>query len=493
MSRNGTRFIFAAWVFACLPLGVRGEDIPKHPTEIQFPPLDYKLPPASQFRQTLSNGMIVYVAEDRMLPTFDMTITVRVAAALDPPEKAGRAGLAAEQLRDGGTERLAPADFDEEIEFLAANIGSSMDDTSGTIRLSCLSKDIDAALALMNEMLRKPRYDEDRLRLAKERNIQNTKRRNDSTDSISNIEWGFQMNGEDHFSNRYPSSATINTITRDDLIAFHKRYYHPGNMMVAVAGDFDKGEMTKKLEKAFADWPVGETGPTTFPKPTFEPKAGIYMIHKPDVNQGRVTLGHKAIMRGTPDEFALQVMNSILGGGAFRSRLVAKVRSDEGLAYNVGSQFGQGVYYPGDFRCWFQSKSNSCAYATRMVLEEVKRMRDEAPSKVDVDDAVTSIVESFPQRFQTKMALLGTYVNDEYTGRDPKYWQTYVENIKKVTPQDVQRVAKTHLHPDRLVVLTVGNADDVRAGGHDKAPTLKFDEFGTITTLPLRDPDTLRR
>ena len=227
------------------------------------------------------------------------------------------------------------------------------------------------------------------------------------------------------------------------------------------------------------------------------------MIHKEDVNQGRVAIGHKGVIRGSPDEFPLQVMNGILGASRFRSRLVARVRSDEGLAYNTGSRpaparrglcrFRQGVYYAGDFQCWFQSKSNACAYATRIVLEEISRLQTEPITQEDVDATVAYYVESFPQRFQTKMQLLSIYVSDEYTGRESAYWQTYVKNLKSVTPADVQRVARKYLHPDELVILVVGDTKAVCAGGHDKAPELRFDAFGSVTELPLRDPDTLRR
>lgn len=479
---------------ACVmtPIAAAGP-IPAHPKDLTYADLDYKLPEAGQFREVLSNGMVVYIAEDRMLPTFDLTVRIRTGAAIEPAGKAGLASLVGEQMRDGGTKSLTPEELDEKIDFLAASLSGNISDTSGRASLFCLSKDIDEGLELLVEMLRYPRFDEERLRLAKDRMLQNIKRRNDSTGGISRMEWGFLMDGEEHFSNRYPSSKTIKSVTRDDLFAFHRKYIHPGNMIVAVAGDFDRADVLRRLEKVFGGWPVGETGPTTFAKPMHEPKLGVYMIHKDDVNQGRVAIGHKSIVRGGPDEFALQLMNGILGGAGFKSRLFKRVRSDEGLAYNTGSRFGQGVYYPGNFQCWFQSKSNSCAYATRIVLEEIKRLRDEPVDPELLQDVISYYTENFPQRFSTKMAILRTYVSDEYTGRDSSYWQGYVENLKSVTVQDIQRVARKYLRPDQLVILAVGDAEAITAGGHDKAPSLRFDTFGKIKRMPVRDPDTLKR
>ncbi len=467
--------------------------IPEHPGKLTYPPLNFELPPASELREVLSNGIVVYIAEDRMLPTFDLTITLRTGSAFDPEGKAGLAQLTGEQIRDGGTQDLTPEELDERVEFLAARLFSFIGTTEGASGISLLSKDIDSGLELMVGMLRYPRFDETRFRLAKERQLQNLKRRNDSTTSIESSEWGFLINGENHFSNRYATTASINAITRQDMVEFHRKYVHPANMIIAVAGDFDRSAMLKKLEKTFASWPAAEPAPTTFTAPKHTPKPGVYVINKEDVNQGRVSIGHIGVMRGTPDEFPLRVMNGILGASGFRSRLVAKVRSDEGLAYNTGSNFGQGVYYPADFRCWFQSKSNSCAYAARIVLDEIARLRTEKVSQEDVNDTVAYYVESFPQRFQSKMAVLGTYVDDEYTGRNPRYWQTYIENLKKVTPDDVLRVSQKYLQPDRLVILAVGEADAMIAGGYDKAPELGLKDLGPITRLPLRDPETMKR
>jgi predicted Zn-dependent peptidase len=492
------KFVFALWPVVFVAATVLADtpvtnQIPAHPKELVYPPLDYQVPPASQFREVLSNGMVVYIAEDHMFPTFDLTVTIRTGGAFDPPEKAGLASLTGEQLRDGGTESLSPEELDERVEFLAASLSSTTTDTEGTARLSLLAKDIDEGLGLLIDMLRRPRFDEQRLKLAKERRLQNVKRRNDSTSSIENIEWGFLMDGEDHYSSRYPSSMTINAITRQDLIAFHRKYYHPGNMILALAGDFDRTEMLDKLEQAFGDWPVGEIAPATFPKPKHEPVPGIYVVDKEEVNQGRVSIGHKSVMRGTPDEFPLFVMNAILGGSGFQSRLTGKVRSDEGLAYSVGSRYQQGVYYRGDFRCYFQSKSNACAYATKLVLDEIERLRREKVGQEELDNTLSLFAEFFPQRFPSKMAVLSTYLDDEYTGRDPGYWQTYVENLKSVTTEDVLRMAKKYLHRDQLVILVVGETGALLEGGYDKAPDLRFDQIGQVTKLPLRDPDTLTR
>ena len=143
----------AATALAAPPVA---KDIPAHPNELVYPPLDYQVPPAAQFREVLPNGLVVYIAEDRMLPTFDLTVTIRTGGAFAPPEKAGLAALTGEQLRDGGAESLTPEEMDERIEFLAASLSSRITDTRGTANLWVLSKDIDQGLELLIDVLRRP-------------------------------------------------------------------------------------------------------------------------------------------------------------------------------------------------------------------------------------------------------------------------------------------------------------------------------------------------
>jgi predicted Zn-dependent peptidase len=229
------------------------------------------------------------------------------------------------------------------------------------------------------------------------------------------------------------------------------------------------------------------------PKPNFEPVAGIYLVNKPDANQGRVSIGHLAIMRGNPDEFALDVMNGILGGADFSSRITNRVRSDEGLAYSAGSVLTSGVYYEGQFAVAFQSKSSTVAQAAQISLDEIRRIRSEKVSAEELETIKNTEIEVFPRYFATAGAIAGTFAADEFTGRDPKYWETYRDKIRAVTADDVLRVAQKYLHPDKLVMLVVGNVDEILKGSPDRPQfTLeKLWEGAKTTRIPLPDPATM--
>ena len=485
------------WLLALLllapPAPAAAQDaIPAHPRDLVFEPLDFEPPGAARHRHTLPGGGTVFVVEDHALPLVDVSVYVRTGAYLDPPGKAGLAALTGSQLRAGGTASLAAADFDEEVAFLAARIGSSIGGTLGQASLNCLTRDLDAALDLLFDMLRRPRFDPDRLDLAKSQALQAMERRNDSTRSIEGREWGRLMRGAAHFSTRPTTRASIESITRDDLLAFHERYYHPGSFIFAVSGDVTPAEILPKLSARLAGWPTAAETVPAVPAPTDDPRRGLYGVDKPDVNQGRVSIGHLGTMRDSPDRYPLIVMNDILGGGGFSSRLLTRIRSDEGLAYSAASSFGMGTYYDGLFRVAFQSRSETVARAAAIVLEEIERIRSEPVTDDELQNSIASFVETFTRNFSSAAATARLFARDEYTGRDPEYLARYRERISAVTAADVLQVARQYLHPDRLTMLVVGNLDAIEAGDPDN-PDFVLEALAgePVTRIPLPDPFTM--
>lgn len=473
--------------------GAATAGIPAHPRDLKFDVLNYSPPKPEKYRHVLSNGVVAYMVEDHDLPLINVATIVRTGRYLEPAGKEGLASLTGSQIRAGGTTTKSAEAFDEEADFLAAQITTGIGDTQGTAVLNCLSKDLDAGLALFFDLLKNPGFQADRLALAKSQTLQEMERRNDQTASIEAREWGRLMRGDRHFSTKLSTKATIDSITRENLMAFHKTYFHPGGFIFAVSGDFKTPEMIAKLEAAMRGWEASKTPVPEVPKPDYVPVAGVYTVNKPDVNQGRVSIGHPGAMRDNPDRYALSIMDDVLGGGGFTSRIVARVRSDEGLAYSAGSSFGLGVYYPGVFRAGFQSKSPTVAQAIDIVLQEIQRIRTEKVSKEELETAINQAIEVFPRFFSTAAQIANTFAEDEYTHRPAGYWDTYRDRIKAVTADDVLRVARQYLQPDKLVVLIVGNTDDIMKGHADKPDfrITKFAKDGQVRRIPLPDPLTL--
>jgi predicted Zn-dependent peptidase len=281
----------------------------------------------------------------------------------------------------------------------------------------------------------------------------------------------------------------VNSITRDDLAGFYETYFFPKNFIFALSGDFKTEEILGKLDRMLTDWPDRALELPDLPDTISGPKPGVYMVEKEDVNQSRIRVGHIGVKRDIPDEYALMVMNDILGGGGFTSRIIRRVRSDEGLAYNAGSAFARPVLYPGTFRAWFQTKHATAAFGTRLILDEIHRIRTEPCEAVIVENAKGSLVGNVVNPFSSKNAIVMTFASDDYTGRPDDYWQNFTKNMEAVTPEDVLAAAQKYLHPDRLVYLVVGDPEAVLKGSdkHDE----RYSDFGEITILPPRDPMSL--
>ncbi|HSS19901.1 MAG TPA: pitrilysin family protein [Pyrinomonadaceae bacterium] len=469
------------------------QQIPAHPRDLKYEQLVYTPPKKEQYRHVLSNGTVAYLVEDHDLPLVNISTVVRTGTYLDPTGKEGLAALTASQMRVAGTTSKTAEEFDEAADFLAANISSTMTATQAFATLNLLAKDVDQGLVLYFDMLRNPRFQDDRLTLAKSQILQNMERRNDRTDAIEGREWSRLMYGADHFSAKDSTKASIEGITREDMLAFHQRYYQPGGFIFAVSGDFNTKDMLAKLEAATKGWAVNKTPVPPVPKPTNTLVPGVYTVHKADVNQGRVSIGHTGALRDSPDSYALEIMNDILGGGDFSSRIMSRVRSDEGLAYSAGSSFGLGVYYPGTFRASFQSKNPTTSQAIDIVLEEINRVRTVKVSAEELETAKNSNIEFFPRIFATASQMASSFAGDEYTKRPADYWATYRDRIRAVTADDVLRVAQKYLHPDQLVILVVGNIDEITKGNPDKPQysLLKIAKDGQIRRIPLPDPLTL--
>ena len=469
-------------------------DIPERPEKLSFPPLTYEPPNPADFRAALKNGPVAYVVPDRELPLINISISVRVGSYLVPDGKEGLSDLTGYLLARGGTVSKTAEDMEERLAFLAAQLNSSVGDSQGSISLNLLSKDLDEGLAILREILTSPRFQDDKIALRKQQLLQAMKQRNDDSADIEDREASFLEYGEKFWENRLSTAASVQGITRADLQAFHQKWFHPASFVVAANGDFDRAVMIGKLEALFANWPFKGETPSAIPTNTKMASPGVYLVNK-DVNQGRVTLMLPGILRDDPDFVPARVMNHILGGGGFTSRLVNRIRSDEGLAYSAGSSVPGGVYYPQAITATFQSKSPTVAYATSIILEELAAIRTKAVTAEEIDTTRKYFTEVFPRTFATKSAVANTFAQDEFTGRfakHPDFWKTYRTRLNQVTTADVQRVAGRILQTNQMVVLVVGQKNEILKGHPDHKVALADFGGGKVIDVPLRDPLTLK-
>lgn len=493
MNRMTPRLLFAVAALVLAALPGAAQEIAPHPRELKYPAFTYTPPAATDYRAVLKAGPVVYLAEDHELPLVNVSITLRAGTYLVPPGKEGLAQMTGFLLTKGGTRSMKSRDLDEELAFLAANLSSGIGDESGFVNLNLLSKDLDRGLAILRQVLTEPAFEEEQVRLNKDQSLTDMKARNDDSRDIETRERGFLAWGDAFYANRYPTKASIEGIGRADLAAFHRRVFDPRNMIVAVAGDVKRDAMLQKLETLFGSWPFrGEVSPRV-PAPQHAMAPGVYLVDK-DVNQGRVSILLPGITRDDPDFIPATVMNDILGGGGFTSRITNRVRSDEGLAYSAGSGLVGGVWYPGLLRAGFQSKVRTCSYASAIVLEEMKGMREKEVTAAELDTAKKSFIETLPRRFATKAAIAGVLADEEFTDRykkDPGFYRNFAANVAKVDAAAVKRVA-ARLLDAKPTILVVGKKADLL--NPDPKHPVAFAELGggKVTEVPLRDPFTMQ-
>jgi zinc protease len=463
--------------------------LPPRPEAIEFAPLEFRPPEAARFRCTLPDGTVVYAAPSHEFPLITLSITFKGGAALDPPDVPGLVAATARLMREGGTAASPPAAFDEELDFLATEIGVSSSDAFTTVTMNCLADTFDDSLRLFVEMLRQPRFDAGRLVTAQARQIEALKQRNDDASSIVSREWKRLLWGPDHFEGRDPTAASVAAMTRERMADIHRRMFHPGNMIASVSGDFDEPTMLAKLARAFAGWEKGPAVPDPAP-PRAKLEPGLYHVPK-DIPQGKVVIGMRSITRDDPDAIPLLILNDILGGGGFTSRIMQQVRSNEGLAYSAGSAVAPKVWYPGQFQARFESKNATVALATKIIIDLVEQVRNEPVTYEELETAKRAAVETFPRQFESKPAMLRLFVNDEWTKRPPGYWQSFRDKVSAVTREDLQRVARKHLDPEQMAILVVGDWEEIAGGDLERRASMKDFFGGRVTHLPLRDPLTL--
>ncbi len=463
--------------------------IPPRPEAIEFEALEYTPPRAADFRRMLSDGTIVYVAESHEFPLINVSVTFKGGDSLDPAATPGLASMMARMVREGGAGDMNPATFDEKLDFLATEMSVSSGNTFTTARMNSLSGNFDESLKLFVTMLRKPAFDKQRLEVVKARLLESLKQRNDNASSILAREWKAMLYGRKHFEASQPTALSVEEISREQLQEIHAQIIHPGNMIVAVSGDFAVEEMLEKLAKAFDGWERGAVAPDPkMPEAVLAP--GLYHVQK-DIPQGKVVLGKRGIVRDDPDAIPLLLLNEILGAGGFTSRLMQKVRSNEGLAYSVRSILSQRVNYPGAFQATFESKNQTVALATKIVLGEIALIRQQPVTDEEIEVAKQGLIETFPRQFESKPTTLQVFVNDEWTNRPKDYWRTFREKVKTVTKDDLLRVAQKYLDPSQMAILVVGDWEAIAPGDLEGRATMKEFFDGEVKHLPLRDPLTL--
>ncbi len=424
--------------------------------DLKFGPLpELKLPEVTTF--TLANGMKVYLLENHELPLVRGSARIRAGNVHDPANKTGLSDIFGEVLRTGGTQSKTGDQLNEMLEGIAAVIESDVGETSATIGFNTLTEHTGKVLDTFKEILTEPAFSQDKIDILKNQYRGVIARRNDQPSPIASREFERLMYGPTTPWGRQMEYETLENITRGDLFAYHKRFYFPANILLSVQGDFETAAMRAQIEKLFADWTVKEAPAPPLPPVLQKAVPGAFLASKTDVNQTFFRLGHLGGRLDDKDYAALEVMNDILGGAGFTSRLMKKVRSDMGLAYGVSSGWNAQFDHTGTFVISGSTKSESTVDTIRAVLGEVERIRSTEVTDEELRVAKDSTINSFVFNFDSPSKTLGRLVTYDYFGYPKDFLFQYQKALAAVTKADVLRVAKQYLRPEEFTLVAVGN------------------------------------
>jgi len=432
----------------------------ERPEALRYPPLAFKVPQVE--RLVLPNGIRLYLQEDHELPLVAVTGMFAAGSIDDPADKVGQGGLFASLLRTGGAGNRAPEEVDALLEYYAIDLSVGADDYATSLDMSLRSADLARGLELLADLLRRPRFDAGRLELARRQAQEAVRRQDDVPSSVARRTLDAALFPAHPFG-RTPTLATLAAVSRDDLLATWRQRVNPDALWLAVTGDFDRAALLADLQRLFGDWQpsglatVQELPPLNPPLPP-----ALWLVAKA-VPQTTILLGEVGISKDNPDLQAVRVMNYILGGGGFNSRLMREIRSNRGLAYSVYSYYQIGRHLPGPFLAGGETKSGSTVEVLRLMRAEMERLRSQPVSEEELQLARESLVNSFVFAFDNTHDVVTQSMRLDYYGYPADYLETYRDKLSAVTAADVLRVAQRYLDPGQQAIVLVGDPDSFDA------------------------------
>ena len=405
-------------------------------------------------RSVLNNGMVLLTSEQRALPMVALEILIDAGSRHEAAQQAGLANLTS-KLLIYGTKKRSALQISETLDFIGASLSTGASENVASVSLTILKKDLAVGLELLAEILTASTFPQDEIDRQKQAISAGIRAQEEDPGSVAGRAFAAALFPQSPYGRPVEGSeASVKSLQAQSLKDFFTRYYRPNRSIMAVVGDVSETEITQALNQAFRGWTKGVAGGAPS-APSQVGAAQTLRINK-DLTQANIILGHAGVPRGHADYYAIQVMNYILGGGGFSSRAMDSIRNERGLAYSVYSLFGAEKSH-GSFQFVMQSKNESAEEAIRIAREEIRKIREQPVSEQELNDAKEYLAGSFALRFDTNRKVAGFLTQVEYFGLGLDFADRYTDLIRKVSREDVQRVAKQFLQPEKIITVIVGN------------------------------------
>jgi zinc protease len=446
--------------------------------------LQVKLPRPVEAK--LDNGLTVLILEDHRTPVVFVQLHVDGAGALfEPPGMTGLANVTAQMLREGTKSRNS-MQIAEEIDRLGATLGAAGSFGSSDIVLdaSGLNDNFDSWFAVAIDVLLNPSFSREELEKLKQRQRAQLRQQRSASNFLVNERFNRVVYREHPAAIISPTSESLDALTQEALVQWHRERYAPQNALLAIAGDVRAQELIPKLEKWFAGWQKNDVKRAWPSNPVAAKSRKAYLVHRPNSVQTTVALGNIAIDRRSPDYIPMVVMNHILGGGS-SGRLFLNLREEKGYTYGVYSNFSA-LRYPGPWRAGGNMRTEVTGEALKEFFKEIGRIRDEIVPPAELEDGKRAIAARFALSLEQPTMILGLAVSRVQFRLQDDYWDTYPDKIMAVTAQDVQRVARKYLDPDAIQLVAVGDGLKIQSVLEPYGPVEVYDSGGKLTSMPKR-------
>ena len=412
-------------------------------------------------RAELPNGMRVLVLEDPRLPRLQVGVVARRGAGIVSPERAGLAEFTAELMERGAGDRDAL-----ELAAVVDNLGASLSVSAGwdstVVGVSGLSRDLDTLFTVLTDVVRRPRFEAEEAKRVRAEQLAGIEKAKDSPRALAARSFQATL----YPGHRYgaPLAGTAEAVAElgpADARELHGRIFTASNSLVFATGDLKAADILKRVEAGFGDWPAGgvpEPGPA--PPTPVPPDRRIAVVDRPDLVQAQILMGHEGISRTNPERLAASLMNTVLGSGGFSSRLLNRVRAEEGLTYSVYSYFAM-RRHPGPFAVSTFTRVAEVRRVVDLLLSELSRVRSDPPSEDEVANAQSQKVGNFSLGLETSFAVTSSLVDLDVHGLPEDSLDTFRGRIRALTAEDAARAARDLVHPERAAILVVGPAEAI--------------------------------
>ena len=405
-------------------------------------------------RTVLSNGMVLLTSEQRTLPMVSIELLVDAGSAHESAPQAGLANLTA-KLLTYGTKRRSAVQINETLDFIGANLETACGQDTASLSMTVLKKDLGTGLELLADVLTQPTFPQPEIDRQKQAIIATIRATEENPGAVAGKAFAAALFPQSPYGRPVEGTeASVKALQQKNLQDFFARYYRPNRSIIAVVGDVSEQEIASLLETALRSWSKGEPSAVAT-APVKIGSSKLVRMNK-DLTQANIIMGHIGVERGNPDYYAVQVMNYVLGGGGFSSRVMDSIRNERGLAYSVYSFFAAERSH-GTFEFVMQTKNETAMEAIRIGNDEIRRMREEPVSDQELNDAKDYLIGSFPLRFDTNRKVASFLAQVEYFKLGLDYPDRYPDLIRSVNGEEVLRVAKQYLHPEMLITVIVGN------------------------------------